>query len=98
MSQSEHEVEIATGRRDGDGHVRVSIFAADLLALTIEGHGERAPTLLLTLAQARRLQEGLAKLLSAAGAGGDEEGAAEDHANAQQQWPELERRTSGELR
>jgi hypothetical protein len=63
MSLTEHEVDIRTGRRDGDGHVRVSIFAGDLVALTLEGHGERAPTLLLTLEQARRLQRALAELI-----------------------------------
>lgn len=57
-----HEVEIRTGRRDGDGQIRVSVFMDDLLALTLEGHGERAPTLLLTLEQARRLQSALAEL------------------------------------
>jgi hypothetical protein len=63
MAVSEHDVEIATGRRDGDGHVRLFIFAEQMLALTIEGHGERAPTLLLTLAQARKLQATLAELI-----------------------------------
>ena len=55
MSLTEHEVEIHTGRRDGDGRIQVSVFAGDLVALTLEGHGERAPTLLLTLEQARKL-------------------------------------------
>ena len=59
----EHEVDIRTGRRDGDGHIRVSLFMDDMVALALEGHGERAPTLLLTLEQARRLQEALAKLI-----------------------------------
>jgi hypothetical protein len=63
MSLIEHEVDIRTGRRDGDGRVRVSIFAGDLVALTLDGHGERAPTLLLTLEQARRLQRALAELI-----------------------------------
>lgn len=62
MSLTEHEVEIRTGRRNEDGQIRVSIFMDELLALTLEGHGERAPTLLLTLEQARRLQEALAQL------------------------------------
>jgi len=34
-----------------------------LLALSIEGHGERIPTLLLTLAQAKRLKEALSELI-----------------------------------
>ena len=59
----EHEVEIRTGRRDGDGHIRVSIFAEEMVALALEGHGERAPTLLLTLEQARKLQAALAELI-----------------------------------
>jgi hypothetical protein len=63
MAVSEHDVEIATGRRDGDGHVRLFIFAEQMLALTVEGHGERAPTLLLTLEQARKLQAALAELI-----------------------------------
>jgi hypothetical protein len=63
MSLIEHEVDIRTGRRDGDGRLRVSIFAGDLVALTLEGHGERAPTLLLTLEQARRLQGALTELI-----------------------------------
>ncbi|HEX8845234.1 MAG TPA: hypothetical protein VF791_11350 [Pyrinomonadaceae bacterium] len=63
MSLIEHEVDISTGRRDGDGRVRVSIFANELVALTLEGHGERAPTLLLTIEQARRLQSALAELI-----------------------------------
>jgi hypothetical protein len=57
-----HEVEIRTGRREQDGQIRVSVFMDELLALTLEGHGERAPTLLLTLEQARRLQDALAEL------------------------------------
>lgn len=63
MAVRERDVEIATGRRDGDGHVRLFIFAEQMLALTIEGHGQRAPTLLLTLEQARKLQTTLAELI-----------------------------------
>jgi hypothetical protein len=63
MSVSEHEVRIATGRRNDDGRVRLSLFADHLLALSIEGHGERVPTLLLTLAQARALKEALSELI-----------------------------------
>ena len=62
MSLMEHEVEIRTGRRDGDGHIHVSIFAGEMVALALEGHGERAPTLLLTLEQARKLHSALAEL------------------------------------
>lgn len=63
MSFTEHEVDIRTGRRDGDGHIKVSIFMDELVALTLEGQGERAPTLLLTLEQARSLQNALAELI-----------------------------------
>jgi len=63
MSLMEHEVEIRTGRRDGDGHIRVSIFADEMVALALEGNNERAPTLLLTLEQARKLQTALAELI-----------------------------------
>jgi hypothetical protein len=63
MSLIEHEVDIRTGRRDGDGHLRVSIFMDEMVALTLEGSGERAPTLLLTLEQARKLQSALGELL-----------------------------------
>ena len=59
----EHEVDIRTGRRDGDGHVRISLFMDEMVALTLEGHGERAPTMLLTLEQARRLRDALAELI-----------------------------------
>ncbi len=59
----EHEVEIRTGRRDGDGQIRLSLFMGEMLALTLEGHGERAPTLLLTLEQARKLQGALTELI-----------------------------------
>jgi hypothetical protein len=63
MSLTEHETEIRTGRRDGDGLIRLSIFMDEMLALTLEGQGERAPTLLLTLEQARRLQDALVELI-----------------------------------
>lgn len=63
MSQADHEVDIRTGRRDGDGHIRVSLFMDEMVALALEGHGERAPTLLLTLEQARLLQDALARLI-----------------------------------
>ncbi|HKC65678.1 MAG TPA: hypothetical protein VKB86_18700 [Pyrinomonadaceae bacterium] len=63
MSLTEHEIDIRTGRRGGDGHIHVSIFAGEMVALTLEGHGERAPTMLLTLEQARRLQLALTELI-----------------------------------
>ena len=79
MSVSEHEVRIATGRRADDGRVRLSLFADQLLALSIEGHGERIPTLLLTLAQARALKEALSELIPLA-----------EETGAQQQRPKVE--------
>jgi hypothetical protein len=63
MALTEHEIDIRTGRRDNDGHIHVSIFAGEMVALTLEGHGERAPTMLLTLEQARSLQRALAELI-----------------------------------
>ncbi len=94
MALSEHEIEIATGRRATDGHVRVSIFAGQLLALTIEGRGERAPTLLLTLEQARKLQGALAELIPLA----EEFEPREKSAARPESWPGTERRMTGELR
>jgi hypothetical protein len=63
MDEFERELRIATGRRDGDGELRLSIFAGELLAVALEGHGERAPTLLLTGEQARRLRDAIDELL-----------------------------------
>lgn len=91
MGQAERGVEIATGRRQLDGHVRLSVFTHDLLALTVEAHGERAPTVLLTRAQARELQLALTRLiplLAEADAG----------APAPGEWAGEERRLTGELK
>ena len=63
MAESDRELRIRTGRRDGDGQLRLSVFAGDLLAVALEGHGERAPTLLLTREQAERLRDALDELL-----------------------------------
>lgn len=63
MALLEHEIDIATGRRSADGHVRISVFAEGLLAFTVEGTGERVPTLLLTIEQAQKLQQALADLI-----------------------------------
>lgn len=63
MGQLDRELEIATGRRAGDGRVRLSVFAHDLLALTVEGRGERAPVVLLTREQVRQLREALGELI-----------------------------------
>ena len=86
MSLMEHEVEIRTGRRDGDGHIRVSIFAEEMVALTLEGHNERAPTLLLTLEQARKLQTALAELIPLM------EGLEREEKNRATSWQGKERR------
>ncbi len=85
--------EIVTGRREGDGRVRLSIFAGDLLALTVEDYGERAPTLMLTRAQAEELQSALARLIPLL-----EESAAAESTEGTGDWPSLERRTTGDLR
>jgi hypothetical protein len=82
-----HQVEIRTGRRDGDGQIRVALFTEELVALTLEGHGERAPTLLLTLEQARKLQSALAELLPIM-----EEATAEERVERVEAWRGGERR------
>ena len=87
---SEREFEIQIGRRDSDGHVRVSIFAGQLLALTVEGTGERAPTLLLTKEQAESLQAALSGLIPLL------EDANEKRRSVQR-WEGAERRITGEL-
>ncbi len=87
----EREIDIATGRRSLDGHVRVSVFAAGLLALRIEGTGERVPTLLLTVEQAERLQQALEELVPLARSG--DEGGPE--ASSASPWDGNERRASG---
>ncbi|HKR01683.1 MAG TPA: hypothetical protein VJT09_13470 [Pyrinomonadaceae bacterium] len=56
-------MEIRTGRRDGDGQIRVSVFMDEMVAITLEGHAERAPTLLLTAEQARELEGALSELI-----------------------------------
>lgn len=86
MPQGGNKVEIRTGRRDGDGLIRVSLFMDEMLALSLEGHGERAPTLLLTLEQARRLQDALAKLIPLA------EGGAHKEKDPPQPWRGEDRR------
>ncbi|MBA2732844.1 MAG: hypothetical protein H0U54_08135 [Acidobacteria bacterium] len=88
MSLTEHEVEIRTGRRDGDGQIRLSIFMDELVALTLEGHGERAPTLLLTVEQACRLKDALADLIRRA------ESAAREQKDEAWQGEERRRRAS----
>jgi hypothetical protein len=53
---------IVAGRRAGDGFVRLAVFTRELLELTIEAHGERASTLLLTRDQIAELQRTLARM------------------------------------
>ncbi len=93
MGQADRGVEIATGRRRTDGHVRVALFTHDLLALTVEENGERAPTLLLTYAQADELQRALANLLPQLA-----RTETTPEIDPQTAWAGRERRTSGELR
>ena len=63
MDASEaREAVIAAGRRAGDGFVRLAIFTPELLELTVEAHGERASTLLLTRDQIAELQQTLSLL------------------------------------
>ena len=90
MALLEREVDIGTGRRSLDGHVRVSVFAAGLLALRIEGTGERVPTLLLTTEQAERLQQALAELVPLARFEVEDE----PHASPVSEWDGQERRAS----
>jgi len=86
MTSSGHEVEIRTGRRDEDGKIRLSVFMDEMLALTLEGHAERAPTFLLTIEQARRLQDALAELITLA-----EDGSKQAKVNSEA-WKGHERR------
>ncbi len=88
MALMEHEIDIATGRRQADGHVRVSVFAEGLLAFTVEGTGERMPTLLLTIEQAEKLQHALADLIPRAQPQLEEE----EGAKRSEPWDGTERR------
>ena len=83
------EVKIATGRRTDDRRLHISVFADQLLAFSVEGHGERVPTLLLTLDQARKLQDALAELIPLA-----EETVPEENMAGVAQWQGTERRLS----
>ena len=86
---------IDIGRRATDGRLRASIFAGKLLALTLEGYGERAPTLLLTRDQTVRLHAALTELLADL-----QEHTQEPAANLSkaQAWQGGERRSTGELK
>ena len=65
MGMPERELRVAAGRREGDGGLRLSVFAADTLAVAVEGHGERAATLLLSRSQAVCLRDALDELIGA---------------------------------
>ena len=93
MALSEHEVTIGTGRRAQDGRLRLSVFAEGLLSLGIEGQGERVPTLLLTLEQARQLQDALAQLVPLAV---DDEESAATRVPQVEAWQGADRRMSGD--
>ena len=92
MGLSDHEVTVTTGRRAQDVRLRLSVFADGLLSLGIEGQGERVPTLLLTLEQAKELRDALAQLMELAG---EEEGAAA-RVRQVEAWQGTERRMSGD--
>ncbi len=89
------EMVIDVGRRATDGRLRASIFAGKLLALTLEGYGERAPTLLLTRDQTVRLHAALAELLPDIQEYSPEPAADASKAHA---WQGSERRSTGELK
>lgn len=92
MVMPERELRVAAGRRAGDGGLRLSVFAEDTLAVALEGHGERAATLLMSRAQAARLRDALDDLIKVL----DEESAAS--ADSSGAWRGGERRrahTSG---
>ncbi len=102
MASTEYESEIVTGRRDNDGRVRLSLFTTDMLAVTLEGHGERAPTLLLTTAQAVHLRDALSEVITLLEEAGRKEiGDGNDDADAAVPsavvWQGTERRTTGQL-
>jgi hypothetical protein len=64
MATLEKDIEIPIGRRASDGIIRVYQFSEDRIALTVNGLADRAPTLLLTLQQARLLKDGIENLLA----------------------------------
>jgi hypothetical protein len=94
MGLSDHEVTITTGRRAQDGRLRLSVFADGLLSLGVEGHGERVPTLLLTLEQAKELRDALAQLVPLAGE--EEEEGLPARVPQVEAWQGTERRMSGD--
>jgi hypothetical protein len=97
MALSEREVDIRVGRRETDGRVRVSVFAGELLAITVEGYGERAPTLVLTPEQARKLRDALGVLIPLLEDAPDQQ-EQQQQAASEKSWQGVERRSTGELR
>ncbi len=100
MASTEYEVEVATGRRSSDGRVRLSLFTPHMLALTLEGHGERVPTLLLSKEQSTQLRDALSEVIALLEEDKRKE-IGEDNADAAirsaASWQEAERRTTGQL-
>lgn len=100
MASTEYEAEVATGRRDNDGRVRLSLFTTDMLALTLEGHGERAPTLLLSKEQTVHLRDVLSEVITLLEEDKRKD-VGEDSTDATIRsaavWQGAERRTSGQL-
>lgn len=100
MALTEYQAEIATGRRGSDGRVCLSLFTTDMMALTLEGHGERVPTLLLSKEQTMHLRDALSEVITLLEddgrkeIGGDNAGAAIPSAAM---WQGAERRASGQL-
>jgi hypothetical protein len=88
MSAAYVKVEIATGRRGRDPRIHLSVFSTELVALSITGHGERTPTLLLTRQQVLDLRNGLTECLAQIN------GEAPRLANAGGSWDGAERRAS----
>lgn len=94
MESTEYEAEIVTGRRGHDGRVRLSLFTNDMLALTLEGHGERVPTLLLTAGQVTQLRDALSEVLALFKEAARAEASGE---MPPAMWQGAERRTTGQL-
>lgn len=100
MASTEYEAEIATGRRGNDGRVHLSLFTTDMLALTLEGHGERVPTLLLSKEQTMQLRDALSEVITLLEEDKrkDVGGASPDAAiRSAAMWQGAERRTTGQL-
>lgn len=98
MASTEYEAEIVTGRRGSDGRVRLSMFTSDMLALTLEGHGERAPTLLLTIEQATHLRDAFSEAITLLEEAMRSKKAGEDtDTMPPEMWQGTERRTTGQL-